>query len=201
MQVSFGSIRQWHWVSSALCLIGMLGFAITGITLNHAADITVTPQITTLETKLPDNLLKKLRAIANENPTSTPPKALSFWLAQTHSLHLSNKAVAEWSEDELYIVHAGPGKDTWLAVDFYSNELSYESTERGLIAYFNDLHKGRDTGIAWGWFIDAFSVACVVFCFTGLLLLYRQKNHRWMTWPVTVLGAIIPTILLLLFVH
>lgn len=179
----------------------MLGFAITGITLNHAADITVTPQITTLETTLPANLLKKLKVTASDNPTSAPPKALMFWLAQSHSLQLSTNAVAEWSNDELYIVHAGPGKDTWLAVDFYSNELSYESTERGWIAYFNDLHKGRDTGIAWGWFIDAFSVATVVFCLTGLLLLYRQKNHRWMTWPVTALGAIIPTILLLLFVH
>ncbi|WP_286233663.1 PepSY-associated TM helix domain-containing protein [Thalassotalea sediminis] len=201
MQMSLGSIRQWHWVSSALCLIGMFGFAITGITLNHAADITITPTITTIEAKLPKRLLDDLKATAQDNPSAIPPRALSFWLAQTHDLKLSTHAAAEWSTDELYIVHAGPGKDTWLAVDFYSNELSYESTDRGWIAYFNDLHKGRDSGNAWGWFIDAFSVASVIFCLTGLILLYRQKNHRWMTWPVTVLGAIIPAILLMVFVH
>ena len=33
------TLHQWHWISSAICLIGMLLFAFTGITLNHAADI------------------------------------------------------------------------------------------------------------------------------------------------------------------
>ena len=34
-----GFLRQvlrWHWISAAICLIGMLLFAVTGITLNHA---------------------------------------------------------------------------------------------------------------------------------------------------------------------
>ena len=26
-------MRQWHWISAAICLIGMLLFAVTGITL------------------------------------------------------------------------------------------------------------------------------------------------------------------------
>ena len=30
-------MRQWHWISAAICLIGMLLFAVTGITLNHAS--------------------------------------------------------------------------------------------------------------------------------------------------------------------
>lgn len=37
--LAIGTLRQWHWVSSALCLAGMLLFAVTGITLNHATDI------------------------------------------------------------------------------------------------------------------------------------------------------------------
>ena len=48
-----GSLRQWHWISSALCLIGMLGFAITGITLNHAGVIPAVPQVTSVETTVP----------------------------------------------------------------------------------------------------------------------------------------------------
>ena len=39
----FKTLLRWHWISSALCLIGMLGFAITGFTLNHAADIEAQP--------------------------------------------------------------------------------------------------------------------------------------------------------------
>lgn len=201
MQVNLGSIRQWHWISSAGCLIGMLLFAITGITLNHAAEIKVQPTVSVLEVAIPENLNQKLKSTEQKNRHTTVPNSLRFWLAETKGIQLSKNAVAEWSDDELYIVHAGPGFDAWLAIDFTTNVLSYESTDRGWLAYFNDLHKGRDTGLIWGRFLDVFSAACVVFCITGLVLLYRQTNHRLMTWPVTALGAIIPTVILLLFVH
>lgn len=207
MQLSLGSVRQWHWISAAFALVGMLLFAITGITLNHAADIKVTPEVQVIEVELPVTLVTALKKRAEKavdgkvDADTSVPKSLSLWLAKTHAVQLSSNAQAEWSQDELYIVHAGPGSDTWLAVDFYSNLLTYESTDRGWIAYFNDLHKGRDTGIAWGWFIDFFALVCVIFCVSGLLLLCRQAGHRWMTWPITALGVVAPAVLLLLFVH
>ena len=37
-------MRQWHWISAAVCLIGMLAFALTGITLNHAGQIEAKPR-------------------------------------------------------------------------------------------------------------------------------------------------------------
>ena len=58
--IVFGSLRQWHWISSALCLVGMILFAFTGITLNHAADIKAEPVTVTLETELSATLLKTL---------------------------------------------------------------------------------------------------------------------------------------------
>ena len=64
-----------------------------------------------------------------------------------------------------------PGGDAWLAIDLDTGEARYEQTDRGWIAYLNDLHKGRHTGTAWSWFLDLFAVACVVFCVTGLVLL------------------------------
>ena len=47
------TLHQWHWISSAVCLIGMLLFAITGITLNHAAKIEASPEVTHLTATLP----------------------------------------------------------------------------------------------------------------------------------------------------
>ena len=49
-------IRQvtlWHWVSSGICLGGMLLFTITGITLNHASAISATPVVHTREANAP----------------------------------------------------------------------------------------------------------------------------------------------------
>src|SRR3546814_1996679 len=51
-------------------------------------------------------------------------------------------------------------------------------TDRGWIAYLNDLHKGRHTGAAWSWFLDLFAVACLVFSLTGLVLLQMHAGQR-----------------------
>src|SRR3546814_7297453 len=53
-------LHRWHWISAALSLVGMLLFAVTGITLNHAADIEASPTVTEREARLPPPLLKAL---------------------------------------------------------------------------------------------------------------------------------------------
>ncbi|RYD92831.1 MAG: hypothetical protein EOP61_24785, partial [Sphingomonadales bacterium] len=37
-------LHTWHWMSSAISLIGLLLFAITGFTLNHASEIEASPR-------------------------------------------------------------------------------------------------------------------------------------------------------------
>ena len=36
-------LHSWHWISAAVSLVGMILFAVTGITLNHAAQIPAEP--------------------------------------------------------------------------------------------------------------------------------------------------------------
>lgn len=193
-----GTVRQWHWISSALCLIGMLLFAITGITLNHAGQIKVDSQTSSLKAEVPMSLLEGIAQ--PENGRAPLPDALTDWLLREQGIR-AGASFAEWSEDEIYLALPRPGGDAWLAIDLYSGELIYEETNRGLIAFLNDLHKGRNTGTAWFWFIDAFSVACVVFCSTGLILLHRHSGSRPTTWPVMGLGLVIPLLLIILFIH
>ncbi|NLY13459.1 MAG: hypothetical protein GXZ10_07555 [Gammaproteobacteria bacterium] len=192
-----GTLRQWHWISSALCLAGMLLFAITGITLNHASQISAKPRIVTLDAALPKPLLAELQLSAAQQHI---PLSVHDWIEQQlkQSITTSN---AEWSADELYIALPRPGGDGWFSIDLESGELLYESTDRGWIAYLNDLHKGRNTGAAWSWFIDIFAGICVAFSFTGLWLLIRQTKMRPSTWPVTLAGLVIPVLIMLLFIH
>jgi hypothetical protein len=193
----FGTLRQWHWISSALCLAGMLLFAVTGITLNHAAQIEARPQVSQHQAQLPQALQAQLRAAP---PAQGLPSALRDWLEAELQLSLAGRE-AEWSDGELYIALPRPGGDAWLSLALDSGSLEYESTDRGWIAYLNDLHKGRHTGSAWSWFIDLFAVACIVFSLSGLLLLLRHAGGRPGTWPLVGLGLLLPVLLALLFIH
>lgn len=197
MRPWFGTLRQWHWISSALCLVGMLLFAVTGITLNHAAQIEASPQVISQQGQLPAALQASLQ---NQTPTQGLPLALRQWLEAELAVRLDGRD-AEWSEGELYIGLPRPGGDAWLSLDIGSGALEYESTERGWIAYLNDLHKGRNTGSAWSWFIDLFAGLCVIFSLSGLLLLQRYAGNRPSTWPVVLLGLVLPALLALLFIH
>lgn len=197
MQFRLGSMRQWHWVSAAVTLVGMLLFAITGITLNHAADISSEAQITSIEASLPAATLKRLRALP-EGEVVLPAALLKHLQAQ--GVQLDAQQSGQWDGVEFYAAMPKPGRDAWIAIDTEFSEFIYERTDRGWVAYFNDLHKGRDSGTVWFWFIDIFALACVVFCVTGLVLLFRQGAHRPMTWPITALGALIPIVIMLAFI-
>ena len=192
------TLHQWHWISSAVCLIGMLLFAATGITLNHAAKIEARPQVANQAAQLPPALLAGLGK-RKEGNAPLPP-AVSDWLGDSLSVAIGTRP-AEWSEEEIYLSMPTPGADAWLSIDRTSGAVEYESTDRGWISYFNDLHKGRNAGPAWGWFLDIFAIACLVFCITGLFLLQMHAKQRRMTWPYVGLGLVIPLLLALLFIH
>jgi hypothetical protein len=177
----------------------MLLFAVTGVTLNHAAEIEARPRVSERQATLPPVLLQVLA----ERPTSGKgplPPAISDWFKAELSLALDGRE-AEWSADEIYVALPRPGGDAWVSIDAATGAVVHEVTDRGWISYLNDLHKGRHTGTAWSWFIDIFAVACLVFCVTGLLLLKLHAGHRPATWPMVGLGFVLPTVLAILFVH
>lgn len=197
-----GFLRQvlrWHWISAAICLIGMLLFAVTGITLNHAGSIPATPRVSEQTAELPADLLALAQAAeAQEAPLPNPVRA---WIGEELKVSLPADAAPEWSPGEAYLALPRPGGDAWLSLDTEVGEVIYERTDRGVVAYLNDLHKGRNTGVAWMWFLDIFALGCVVFCITGLILLQLHSHARRSTWPLVGAGLIIPLLFALLFIH
>lgn len=193
------TLHQWHWVSSAACLIGLLLFSFTGITLNHASQISAEPVVTNRKAELPAGLRETLAARGFEGKEAVGGE-LAQWFAQTLDLRLAGRE-AEWSASDIYISLARPGGDAWASVDLGSGAVEYERTDRGWIAWLNDLHKGRNTGPVWTWFIDIFAVACFIFAVTGLFLLQMHAPRRPGTWPMVALGVVIPLVLVLLFIH
>ena len=199
-------LHEWHWISSAICLIGMLLFAVTGFTLNHAGQIEAKPKVETREAQLPADFLEKLQQAQKQSAQAASkdvvalPADIEGWLAQQIKVSAKGFAV-EWSEEEAYVPLPRPGGDAWLRVDMKDGAVEYETTNRGWISYLNDLHKGRHAGAAWSLFIDLFAIGCLVFCITGLLILKMHAQRRPMTWPMVGLGFVLPVLLVLLLVH
>ena len=94
-----------------------------------------------------------------------------------------------------------PGGDAWLSIDRATGAIQYERTDRGVVSWLNDLHKGRNTGLVWKLFIDLVAGACVFFALTGLVLLWIQARQRTSTWPLVSLGVAVLVVLMILFAH
>ena len=191
------TLHTWHWISSAICLIGILLFAITGITLNHASWIEVNPLVVQKQAQLTPTLLATLKQQDKHAPL---PAELRAWLGTALKTSVSTEA-AEWSAEEVYLPMPRPGGDAWIRIDRESGAVEYENTDRGWIAYFNDLHKGRNAGLVWSAFIDIFAIACLLFSITGLLILKFHATNRALTWPLVGLGFLLPALLALLLIH
>lgn len=190
----------WHWISSAVCLFSMLLFAVTGITLNHAGQIRSETELIEKETTLPTELMQQLAARDDAPEPNAPlPRELRSWLESELDVSIGGRR-AEWSDYEIYVGMPRPGGDAWISIDRETGGVLFEDADRGLIAYLNDLHKGRNTGTVWMWFLDIFSVAAVIFCLTGLCLLFVHAKRRPMTWPVVLSGIAIPVLIALIFI-
>ncbi|GAB7126966.1 PepSY-associated TM helix domain-containing protein [Silvimonas sp. JCM 19000] len=193
-------LHRWHWISAALCMIGMLLFAVTGITLNHAAQIEAHPQVEKRSAHAPAALLQALKQVQHADDKGPVPAPLADWLHSALDIDTADRE-AEWSPDEIYIALPRPGGDAWASVSLVNGDTHYELTTRGWISYLNDLHKGRNAGKAWAWFIDVFAIACLIFSLSGLFLLQLHAGSRVATWPLVGLGVVIPLVLALLFIH
>ncbi len=192
-------LHTWHWISSAISLIGLLLFAITGFTLNHAADIEGSPVTQEAKAQLPKALLPRIAPDDAPDAKKPFPDEVRSWLESNLKSRASGDA--DWSADEIYLALPRPGGDGWISVDRATGEVTTENTSRGWIAYLNDLHKGRNSGTTWKWFIDIFVLACMVFTLTGLVLLWMHSKHRKSTWPLVGAGLVIPALIAIFLIH
>ena len=189
-------LRQWHWISSALCLAGLLLFAATGFTLNHAATLEARPKTVHVERTL---AAAGIAALAMAHDKQPVPQAVARAVKQAVGVDISGPA-ADVSDDEIYVDLATPGVDASVTLG-RDGSIVYERTTRGAIAVLNDLHKGRHAGPVWSVFIDVLAIACFVFAATGLGLLWLYSRNRRITWPLVAAGLAVPLILYLAFVH
>jgi len=196
-------MHEWHWISSAIALLGLLFFSVTGITLNHAGDLEAGKQdYSTVRKDMPPALVASLREDIKRygEGEAEPTVALRDWIHETFEIDTAGRN-ADWKADEISIVMERPGGDAWLKLNLAGAKAEYHVTDSGWVAYLNDLHKGRHTGGAWSWFIDLIAAACVIFAVTGFVILKMHAANRSLTWPLVGFGIVVPLVIAALFIH
>jgi len=184
-QRRLGSIARWlHIYTSMLSCVLVLFFAITGLTLNHAEWFGSTPRQSNTKGQCPVRWVN-----ADDNDTRIARLEIVEHLRSQHGV---TGAMSEFriEDDQCAVSFKGPGYSADAFISRASGEYDLTEMRMGLIAIINDLHKGRDTGAAWPWFIDVSSVLLALVSLTGLLLMAWIKRHRFNGYAVAALGGI-----------
>lgn len=163
--------RWLHIYLSMISFVIVLFFSITGLTLNHADYFQSNTSITQNEGNInkswvnsPDTLgIKKLEIVE--------------FFRNTYKV---KGAVDNFSiyDNEVSVTFKAPGYAADAFINRSDASFSLMQTNQGLMGFFNDLHKGRDSGKAWLWVIDISAILMTLISLTGLILLLFIKKKR-----------------------
>ncbi|MEZ8549093.1 PepSY-associated TM helix domain-containing protein [Vibrio cyclitrophicus] len=187
--------RRLHVYISMALLFVVLFFSVTGITLNRPELFESTqPNIQRSTLTLPTNLfmIQEGRLKADETAFET----FLFKEANLSGVPSGLDIYAEIEDGELLIGEVsmdfkGPGYNASVFVDVTSEMVEVETTNYGVIALLNDLHKGRNSGEVWKWFIDITALLMIFFVLTGVCLLLPKKKTLNTSIKWTVFGSVI----------
>lgn len=204
----FASAVRWlHIYVSLLGFTALIFFSITGITLNHPSWFGVNADsVTELKGEMKTEWLQtRGSAAVSESSEEVDPVDTVAKLEIVE--HLRNQhgirgAVGEFRADEVecMIVFKGPGYAADTFIDRQSGHYTITETRMGAIAIMNDLHKGRDSGLAWSWIIDITAIVTIFVSVTGLVLLFYIKRKRFAGVVTAVVGTIALVVIYVMYV-
>jgi hypothetical protein len=180
-------MRLVHVYISMICLLIVLFFSITGVTLNHPTwTFGAGPSRSSVSGTLPATF---------RNGDTIDWLQVAEYLRSKHSLRgavTDNRADA--SQGSITFKSAGYLADTQFDAKTGAYTLNLEQT--GFLGVMNDVHKGRDTSHSWSWVIDASGVLLAVISLTGLGLQLFLKKRRRSAVVTAVAGSLLLVVLI-----
>ena len=109
------------------------------------------------------------------------------------SRHALKGSVGEFVVDpfQCIVSFQGPGYTATAFIDRTTGEYNLTEMRPGVVAVLNDLHRGRVTGPAWSWLIDASAAIMTVASITGLALLVFYRRRRFSGLLAAVVGSVV----------
>jgi hypothetical protein len=163
--------RWLHIYLSMISFAAMFFFAATGLMLNHVRWF----QNQQTTTRYRGRLHKSW--VGASGGQDVAKLEIVEYLRQTHGI---GGAVHDFNVDpsQCVVSFKGPGYAADVFIDRETGQYEILENRMGTAAILNDLHKGRDTGKAWSWFIDICAVMMSVVSLTGLILIFVLQRNR-----------------------
>ena len=162
--------RYVHGWLSAFAFIALFFFSLTGLLLNHPEWFEGNKNEQTQTLTLPAELNAKLAQ--QENPT----EALLSYVRQQQSL-IGRYQSSEVMDGEVMIRLESPAgsTDVWAMLD--QGEVEITTKPASTVSLINDLHRGKNSGEAWSWFIDISAIVILLLSIAGYILFLSIKTR------------------------
>ncbi len=198
LAIRFAKLVRWlHIYVSMFGLAAVLFFSATGVTLNHPDwFFGETERSTRSEGDIDRQWLHledPASAASPDEPADLSRQINKLDVVESlRRAHGIRGSLAEFrvDESECVVTFKGPGYSADAFIDRDTGHYTLTQSFHGVIAVLNDLHKGRDTGLAWSILIDASAILLTVISLSGLVLLFYLKLRRIPGLVVVIIGAI-----------
>lgn len=162
--------RYVHGWLSAFAFLTLLFFSVTGLLLNHPERFEPTKTEQTTQLILPESVLKSIKQ--QENPSDT----ILNYVRQQQNV-VGRYQSSEVMDNEVMIRLESPAgaTDIWVMADTGETEITQKPAST--VSMLNDLHRGKNSGLAWSWLIDISAIIVIALSLVGYILFLSIKTR------------------------
>jgi uncharacterized protein len=162
--------RYVHGWLSAFAFIVLFFFALTGLFLNNPAWFESNQEEAPVTLQIPQDLQQRL--LNQENPS---PALLDY--VRSQQAVVGRYQSSEVMDQEVMIRLESPAgtTDIWAMLD--SGEVEVTAKPASTVSLINDLHRGKNSGVAWSWLIDISAIVILLLSVAGYILFLSIKSR------------------------
>ena len=162
--------RYVHGWLSAFAFLTLLFFSVTGLLLNHPEWFEPAKTEETTQLILPEPVLKSIKQ--QENPSDT----ILNYVRQQQNV-VGRYQSSEVMDNEVMIRLESPAgaTDIWVMADTGETEITQKPAST--VSMLNDLHRGKNSGLAWSWLIDISAIIVIALSLVGYILFLSIKTR------------------------
>jgi hypothetical protein len=187
-QFTVKASRWLHIYLSMASFAIVLFFSVTGLTLNHQEWFEHAQKTSLAKGAMPTPLLSKPDEL----------RIVEYLRSANHVTGMVGEVRTD--NDQITVAFRGPGYSADATISRSTGHYDLIETRNGFWAVLNDLHKGRDTGGIWKWFIDLSAVLLTLVSLTGLALIFFLYKKRTAGLVVAFAGLLLGLLLYRFFV-